>query len=393
MTTKQTENQAAETEINNQIDETELVRLEGVIDMDQKNYIEVGDALEVIRTSNAYKLRDNSLTFEAYVKARFDLCRSRAYALIDASKTAHQVQELTGETPATAKKATDLKLVIANTPDLVDSTIKDALKDAKVLANLVATAKTKKRQARHLQNRTDLLENADKLTEAPQARYQIEQGDFREVMGKMPSASVDLILTELDPKADEADAESLSQLAKCLLKPTGILAVMMNPKTMGKLFAGLDSSIPCRGLIAYVTEGKSKAQHWMPIWVGGAPLKASQQNAVITAHDCTTSYVDGQQDVDGIRQVIETLLGKDDGTPKTILDCRCGSGTTLVAGLMANSGSCNVIGCDLDPKNVELAIARCKTELAKGHDRQNIDEPAESMNPQESVVEELQQAA
>jgi hypothetical protein len=60
-----------------------LIHLENLIARNQCNFHEIGKALKEIKDSRLYKLVLFE-TFEAYTKARWDLCKSHAYRLIQA---------------------------------------------------------------------------------------------------------------------------------------------------------------------------------------------------------------------------------------------------------------------------------------------------------------------
>lgn len=60
-----------------------LAHLENIIADNQYRFYEIGKALKEIRDSRLYKLTLFE-TFEAYARARWDICRSQAYRLINA---------------------------------------------------------------------------------------------------------------------------------------------------------------------------------------------------------------------------------------------------------------------------------------------------------------------
>lgn len=65
---------------------TELTRCEAIIEAGLKTFLEVGRALEIIRSAALYRLTHSN--FNSYVKDRFDLSPTRTYALINAAKVA-----------------------------------------------------------------------------------------------------------------------------------------------------------------------------------------------------------------------------------------------------------------------------------------------------------------
>lgn len=60
-----------------------LTHLENIIAGNQRRFYEIGKALKEIRDSRLYKLTFYT-TFEAYIRARWDIGRSQAYRLINA---------------------------------------------------------------------------------------------------------------------------------------------------------------------------------------------------------------------------------------------------------------------------------------------------------------------
>lgn len=65
------------------IEQSELSRLESIIEKGQQTFVEVGAALMEIRDSGLYKMHG---TFEIYCKERWGYSRPRAYQLIESAK-------------------------------------------------------------------------------------------------------------------------------------------------------------------------------------------------------------------------------------------------------------------------------------------------------------------
>lgn len=85
-------------------EEQKLARCEKIIDRGMATFVEVGQALQAIRDERLY--RDTHKTFAAYLKSRWNLSKSRAYQLIDASEAAENVQHV-GQKP-NARQAAEL---------------------------------------------------------------------------------------------------------------------------------------------------------------------------------------------------------------------------------------------------------------------------------------------
>lgn len=74
-------------------EKSDLRRCEKVIEKGLGTFIEVGRSLKEISENKLY--RDKHLTFEAYVKSRWDMGKSRAYQLIDAVDLDEQIKKST----------------------------------------------------------------------------------------------------------------------------------------------------------------------------------------------------------------------------------------------------------------------------------------------------------
>lgn len=82
-----------------------LTQLEGVIDANQRNFYQIGKALKQIRNERLFKdlLFDR---FETYVKQRWDMSRSQAYRLIEASAVVDNLSPIgDGALPANESQA------------------------------------------------------------------------------------------------------------------------------------------------------------------------------------------------------------------------------------------------------------------------------------------------
>lgn len=73
-------------------DKARRKKLESVIQSGLKTFIDVGQALEAVRSEKLY--RDKWKTFEAYCEDIFELSRKRAYQLIDAAKTVKRLESM-----------------------------------------------------------------------------------------------------------------------------------------------------------------------------------------------------------------------------------------------------------------------------------------------------------
>lgn len=83
-------------------------RNEETISKGLKTFVEVGNALAEIRDSKSYKEVAGYDTFEAYCKDKWEMKRSNAYHLIDASKVVENVYHGTQILPANERQARPL---------------------------------------------------------------------------------------------------------------------------------------------------------------------------------------------------------------------------------------------------------------------------------------------
>jgi hypothetical protein len=80
---------------------TRLNTLEGTIRAGEKAFIRVGEALAEIRDSRLY--RSTHTTFADYFRDRWDMCRSRAYQLIEGAATAKHLSTIVDTPPPTSE--------------------------------------------------------------------------------------------------------------------------------------------------------------------------------------------------------------------------------------------------------------------------------------------------
>lgn len=76
----------------------DLIKLEAVIDAGQQNFYAIGRALREIRDGRLYQKAGFSL-FETYTKKRWELSKSQAYRLIEASSVIDNLSPIGEETP------------------------------------------------------------------------------------------------------------------------------------------------------------------------------------------------------------------------------------------------------------------------------------------------------
>jgi len=84
----------------------EFAAHEQVIKQGLKSFIEVGNALVIIREGRLY--RAEHITFESYCRAQWQMGRSRAYRLIDASAVTEAMLPIGNTLPTTDLRKIDL---------------------------------------------------------------------------------------------------------------------------------------------------------------------------------------------------------------------------------------------------------------------------------------------
>lgn len=83
--------------------------LEGLVGKSLRSFVEAGQALVEIRDSGLY--REAYATFEDYCKGRWEISRSRAYQLIDATTVAQIVSTTVDTYPSTESQARELAVL------------------------------------------------------------------------------------------------------------------------------------------------------------------------------------------------------------------------------------------------------------------------------------------
>lgn len=186
----------------------------------------------------------------------------------------------------------------------------------------------------------------------------IRHGDFREVLSDL--SGVDAIITD-PPYPGEfiplmAD---LRDLADRILKPDGILAVLMGQTHLPEVYRLLDGGRPYRWTAAYLTPGNGyvsmgrKVQsNWKPLIVYGGkhPRFADVFESKGSDADAKNNHKWGQ-DYGAFHSIVERLTSRG----QTVVDPFMGAGTTLLA---AHALGRHAIGCDIDPEHVQRTRER-----------------------------------
>lgn len=186
----------------------------------------------------------------------------------------------------------------------------------------------------------------------------IRHGDFREVLADVHG--IDAVIT--DPPYPGEFIPLLGDLAAWadkVLRPDGILAVLMGQTYLPEVYRLLDGHRPYRWTACYLTPGNGYASmgrrvqsNWKPLIIyGGGPRFAD----IIRSEGDAAAKSNHRwgQDYGAFHTIIERLTSRG----QTVADPFMGSGTTLLAGYALGR---HVIGCDTDA----ASVARARERLA-----------------------------
>jgi len=250
---------------------------------------------------------------------------------------------------------------------------------AQILAtNQARTIKDAVRTIKHqsVQNQT----HTNPTTQLP-STIQLYTGDFRKILATLPPESIDAIITD-PPYLQEYIPifEPLAQLSARLLKPHGILAVMVAHLHLYEFMTELNKHLKYRWICTYHMDGPKAtipaaqfAAAWKPILIYTRPdarnlrfINSDYFHAANRTSDgITKEYHHWQQSLAGFTELVQRLSEPGD----TILDPFIGSGTTALACLKLNR---YCIGCDIDPNAITITTQRIL---------QYTQEPNELRNP------------
>ena len=185
----------------------------------------------------------------------------------------------------------------------------------------------------------------------------IRVGDFREVLADLHD--IDAVIT--DPPYPHEFIPLLGDLAAWadkVLKPDGVLAVLMGQTYLPEVYRLLDGHRPYRWTACYLTPGNGYASmarrvqsNWKPLIIyGGGPRLGDIIRSEGTDADAKSNHKWGQ-DYGAFHTIIERLTTRG----QTVADPFMGSGTTLLA---AKALGRHAIGADVDPQSITTARER-----------------------------------
>jgi ParB-like chromosome segregation protein Spo0J len=212
------------------------------------------------------------------------------------------------------------------------------------------------------------VEETNPQTELP-ATIQLYTGDFRKVLASLPPESVDAIITDPPYPLEYIPLfEPLAEHAARLLKPHGVLVVMVAHLHLPDYINALDKHLHYRWVCAYIMDGPKAsvsvsrvAAAWKPLLVyvrrDARDLRFIPSDVFYGANKTEDglekTHHHWQQSLQGFMDIVQRFTEPGD----TVLDPFLGSGTTGVACLHLNR---RFVGCDNDPSAVAIATQRIR---------------------------------
>jgi len=212
------------------------------------------------------------------------------------------------------------------------------------------------------------VEKTNPETELPDT-IRLHTGDFREVLATLPPESVDAIITDPPYLLEYIPLfEPLAEHAARLLKPHGVLVVMVAHLHLPDYINALDKHLHYRWICAYIMDGSKAsvavsrvAAAWKPLLIyvrrDARDLRFIPSDVFYGANKTEDGlekvYHHWQQSLGGFTEIVQRFTEPGD----TVLDPFLGSGTTGVACLHLNR---RFIGCDNDPSAVAIAKQRIR---------------------------------
>lgn len=185
----------------------------------------------------------------------------------------------------------------------------------------------------------------------------IRLGDFREVLGDVADASVDVVLTDPPYPAEYLPLwDDLGAFAARVLKPDGLLVAMSGQLHLPEVYARLSEHLTYRWTIAYVATGHATVVHarrihsmWKPVVVYGSTKRRLYD--VAKSDFAEKRDHEWGQSESGFADLLRLVA--DPGA--VICDPFLGGGTTAVVALRAG---CSFVGAELDEHHYRTSLQR-----------------------------------
>jgi hypothetical protein len=183
---------------------------------------------------------------------------------------------------------------------------------------------------------------------------------MQELLSRMDERSLDAIITDAPyPREFLSLYGDLARLAKPVLKPEGVLAVMVGQSYLPEILALMTQHIEYRWTLAYLTPGGQAVQlwqrkvntFWKPVLVFGGAGRWTGDVVKSDANDNDKRFHNWGQSESGMARLVERLTEPGD----LVCDPFAGGGTT---GVVCAALGRRFVGCDIEEKSVSLANAR-----------------------------------
>jgi len=301
------------------------------------------------------------------------------------SATARQLGEIFGVSEKTVRNAAEFAEVVdvleEIEPEVASRVLTGEISDAKTMLPKVEPELLPKvaqilaeNQARTIKDAVRIIKRQsvqDVISANPSAQLpstiQIYTGDFRDVLSTLPNESIDAIITDPPYLAEYIHLfEPLGQHAARLLKPHGVLVVMVAHLHLYDYMQALNEHLKYRWICSYVMDGPKASVSASRFGVAWKPLLVYVRRdakdlsfvpsdvfygAKKTEDGLEKEHHHWQQSLGGFIDIVQRFTEPGD----LVLDPFLGSGTTGVACLHLNR---QFIGCDVDPSAITIATRR-----------------------------------
>lgn len=212
----------------------------------------------------------------------------------------------------------------------------------------------RKLRDRQAEERAKERAKAEAAAQLRTTRVELRLGDFREVLADV--RDVDAIIT--DPPYPFEFLPLLGDLASWadkVLRPDGVLVVLMGQTYLPDVLRLLDGPRPFRWMGCYFTPGPSYVSHarkcssnWKPLLVYGS---GPRFNDVVRAEGDDKNHHRWGQDYAAFSELVRRFTEPD----ALVVDPFAGAGTTLLA---AHHAGRHALGAEIDPVAHASALAR-----------------------------------
>lgn len=285
---------------------------------------------------------------------------------VEEEKDGADLHHLSDEKPKPKKRAarsTDKAAKAAGTSGRAVAQFKRVQEHDSVLADKVEAGEISldraERIIRDREAEANRVEEAKRQAETVDigTNVEVRHGDFRTVLDDL--SDIDAIITDPPyPKEFIPLMDDLGRLAARILKPEGVLVVLMGQTYLPDVYRMLGEHLDYRWTGCYLTPGAGYRSHprrvqsnWKPLLVyGKGPRFSDVVRSEGVDADAKNNHKWGQ-DYSAFQQIVKRFTS----AGQTVVDPFAGSGTTLLA---AKALGRHGVGCDTDPDSVVTARER-----------------------------------